>query len=138
MLTRFDAKTGRIGYRSRLGRRRRFTSSPWAYNDRIYCLSEEGQTFVVAAGDTFTLLHVNGLGEMAQASPAIVGERLLLRTEPPCYRCVSRVQKPARIASQKAMVDLSASRSSGGKATAREESDETRIVPIGVPLGVDG
>ncbi len=86
VLTRFDAKTGKVSYRSRLGREAgAFTSSPWAYNDRIYCLSEEGQTFVVAAGETFTLLHVNELGEMAQATPAIVGERLLVRTESALY-----------------------------------------------------
>ena len=51
----------------------------------MFCLSEEGQTFVVAAGDTFKLLHVNPLDEMAQATPAIVGDRLLLRTEGRLY-----------------------------------------------------
>ncbi len=86
VLTRFDAKTGRISYRNRLGREAgAFTSSPWAYNGRVYCLSEEGQTFVVAAGETFALLHVNELGEMAQATPAIVGDRLLVRTESLLY-----------------------------------------------------
>ena len=86
ILTRFDAKTGAISYRSRLGREAGyFTSSPWAYNDRIFCLSEEGQTFVIAAGEKFELLHVNELGEMAQATPAIVGERLLVRTESALY-----------------------------------------------------
>lgn len=86
ILTRFDAKTGKISYRSRLGRDGgAFTASPWAYNDRIYCLSEEGQTFVVASGESFALLHVNELGEMAQATPAIVGDRLLVRTESRLY-----------------------------------------------------
>jgi hypothetical protein len=33
----------------------------------------------------FELLHINVLDEMAQASPAIVGERLLLRTESRLY-----------------------------------------------------
>ena len=37
------------------------------------------------AGETFKLLHVNELDDMAQASPAIVGERLLLRTEQRLY-----------------------------------------------------
>ena len=62
-----------------------FTTSPWAYNGKLFCLSEEGQTFVIAAGDTFKLLHVNALDDMAQASPAIVGERLLIRTERRLY-----------------------------------------------------
>jgi outer membrane protein assembly factor BamB len=86
ILTRFDAKTGQVTFRDRLSRDGgAFTSSPWAYNDRIYCLSEEGQTFVVAADETFRLLHVNELDEMAQATPAIVGERLLVRTESKLY-----------------------------------------------------
>jgi len=37
------------------------------------------------AGETFALLHVNELEEMAQATPAIVGDRLLVRTESRLY-----------------------------------------------------
>ena len=62
-----------------------FTTSPWAYNGKLFCLSEEGQTFVIAAGEQFQLLHVNALDDMAQASPALVGERLLIRTEHRLY-----------------------------------------------------
>jgi hypothetical protein len=36
---------------------------------------------VIATGEQFQLLHVNELDDMAQASPALVGERLLIRTE---------------------------------------------------------
>lgn len=62
-----------------------FTSSPWAYNGKVFCLSEEGKTFVVAAGEKFQLLHSNPLDDMAQATPAIAGDRLLLRTEHHLY-----------------------------------------------------
>jgi outer membrane protein assembly factor BamB len=62
-----------------------FTSSPWAYNGKVFCLSEEGKTYVVAAGPKFELLHVNPLDEMALATPAAVGDRLLLRTEGHLY-----------------------------------------------------
>ena len=85
ILSRFDAKTGKLHYRSRLEGGEAFTSSPWAYNGRVFCLSEEGKTFVIAAGEKFELLHVNLLEEMAQATPAIVGDRLLLRTESRLY-----------------------------------------------------
>jgi outer membrane protein assembly factor BamB len=86
ILSRFDAKTGKTSYKSRLDLDAgAFTSSPWAYNGKIYCLNEEGKTFVVAAGETFKLLHTNALDEMAQATPAIVGDRLLLRTETRLY-----------------------------------------------------
>lgn len=85
ILSRFDAKTGKLHYRSRLEGGEAFTSSPWAYNGKVFCLNEEGKTFVIAAGEKFELLHVNLLDEMAQATPAIVGDRLLLRTEGRLY-----------------------------------------------------
>ncbi len=86
ILSRFDAKTGKVSYRSRLAADAgTFTSSPWAHNGKIFCLSEEGKTFVVNAGGTFEVLQTNQLDEMAQATPAIVGDRLLLRTETRLY-----------------------------------------------------
>jgi outer membrane protein assembly factor BamB len=86
ILTRFDAKTGKVTYRSRLAPDAgTFTSSLWASNGRIFCLNEEGKTYVVAAGDKFELLGTNSLDDMAQATPAIVGDRLLLRTESRLY-----------------------------------------------------
>ena len=82
ILSRIDAKTGTITYRSRLDKDAgSFTASPWAYNGHIFCLSEEGKTFVVAAGEKFELLHFNDLADFSMASPAIAGDRLLVRTE---------------------------------------------------------
>lgn len=86
ILTRIDAKTGKQTYKTRIDpAATAFTTSPWIYNGKLFCLSEEGQTFVIAAGETFKLLYVNELDEMALASPAIVGERLLVRTETKLY-----------------------------------------------------
>ena len=86
ILNRFDAKTGKQSYKTRIDpAAANFTTSPWAYNGKLFCLSEEGQTFVVSTGEEFKLLHVNYLDDMAQASPALVGERLLIRTEHKLY-----------------------------------------------------
>ncbi len=86
ILSRFDAKTGKQSYKTRIDpAATAFTTSPWAYNGKLFCLSEEGQTFVIATGDEFKLLHVNALDDMTQASPALVGERLLIRTESKLY-----------------------------------------------------
>ena len=86
ILNRFDAKTGKQTYKTRIDpTATNFTTSPWAYNGKLFCLSEEGQTFVVTTGEQFQLLHVNQLDDMAQASPALVGERLLIRTEHRLY-----------------------------------------------------
>lgn len=86
ILTRFDAKTGKQTYKTRIDpAATAFTTSPWAYNGKLFCLSEEGQTFVIAAGEEFKLLHVNSLDDFTLASPAMVGERLLIRTEHNLY-----------------------------------------------------
>jgi len=86
ILNRFDAKTGKQIYKTRIDpAATAFTTSPWAYNGKLFCLSEEGQTFVIGTGEQFQLLHVNDLDDMAQASPALVGERLLIRTEHRLY-----------------------------------------------------
>jgi outer membrane protein assembly factor BamB len=86
ILNRFDAKTGKQIYKTRIDpRATAFTTSPWAYNGKLFCLSEEGQTFVITTGEEFKLLHVNELDDFSQASPALVGERLLIRTEHRLY-----------------------------------------------------
>jgi len=94
ILSRYDAKTGTMTYKTRIEpAASAFTTSPWIYNDKLFCLSEEGQTFVIATGENFQLLHVNDLDDMALASPALVGERLLIRTEHRLYSI--RRQRPA-------------------------------------------
>ena len=86
ILSRFETRTGKMTYRTRIDpAAAAFTTSPWVYNDKLFCLSEEGQTFVIATGENFRLLHVNELDDMALASPALVGERLLIRTEKRLY-----------------------------------------------------
>ena len=48
-------------------------------------MGEEGDTFVIEAGQEYQLSHVNDLEEWTLASPAIVGDRLLLRTQTRLY-----------------------------------------------------
>jgi hypothetical protein len=56
-----------------------FTSSPWAAGGKIFCLSEDGDTYVVAGGDEYKLLRVNPLEEMCLATPALAGDTLVIR-----------------------------------------------------------
>jgi hypothetical protein len=53
----------------------------------VFCLNEEGVCFVLRAGDAFQLLHTNKLAddEMCMATPALAGDRLLLRTAARLY-----------------------------------------------------
>jgi hypothetical protein len=85
IITRFDAKTGVQTYKARIGEGGDFTASPWGYDGRIFCMNEEGKTFVLRAGDKYELLASNDLDEMALATPALIGDRLILRTENHLY-----------------------------------------------------
>ncbi len=83
----FDAKTGKEHYsKQRIGPgATAFTSSPWAYNGKIFCLSEDGDTFVIKPGNEYKLLGKNSLGELCMATPAIARGNLLIRTESKLY-----------------------------------------------------
>ena len=79
----YDAKTGEMRYdRERLPNGFAFTSSPWVAGGKIFCLNEDGVCFVLRAGDKFELLHTNKLldDDMCMATPAPVGDRLIIRT----------------------------------------------------------
>jgi outer membrane protein assembly factor BamB len=93
ILSRFDAKTGVQTYKARIGQGGEFTSSPWAYNGKVFCMNEEGRTFVIRAGDKFELVGSNDLAEMALATPALIGDRLILRTDKHLYSIRNRAQK---------------------------------------------
>jgi len=77
-----DARIGRPVYDKRRIREgtTSFTASPWAANGKIFALSEDGDTYVFQAGPDYKLLHTNSLDEMCLATPAIAGDRLLIRT----------------------------------------------------------
>jgi outer membrane protein assembly factor BamB len=84
----FEAKTGKVLYdRERLPNGFAFTSSPWAAGGKIFCLNEDGICFVLRAGDKFELLHTNKLADddMCMATPALAGDRLLIRTAARVY-----------------------------------------------------
>ncbi|HVU89963.1 MAG TPA: PQQ-binding-like beta-propeller repeat protein [Pirellulales bacterium] len=102
-LSCYDARTGEMVYdKQRLPEGKAFTSSPWAYNDEIFCLNEDGKTFVIKAGREFEIVRTNDLAEddMSMATPAIVGDKVLLRTAARLY-CLQKGAKPAARASEK-------------------------------------
>jgi outer membrane protein assembly factor BamB len=95
-----DARTGELIYdKQRLPEGKAFTSSPWAYHDKVFCLNEDGKTFVLKAGPEFEILHTNDLAEddMCMATPAIVGDKLLIRTAARmyCMKQGAKFQGPA-------------------------------------------
>jgi outer membrane protein assembly factor BamB len=88
----YEAKTGKMIYdRVRMGPgAKAFTASPWAYQGKIFCLSEDGDTFVIKAGTKYTLLGKNSLDEMCLATPAIARGSLIIRTQSKVYRIEKR------------------------------------------------
>jgi outer membrane protein assembly factor BamB len=91
-LSALDPQTGKPYYeREKLPPGANFTSSPWACNDRVFCLNEDGVTFAVRAGEKFEVLQTNKLADddMTLASPAISGDRLLIRTAARIY-CIRK------------------------------------------------
>ncbi|TWU32846.1 outer membrane protein assembly factor BamB family protein [Novipirellula artificiosorum] len=90
-MTCHNAKTGDEVYgKHRFSPGGSFTSSPWAYNGKIFCLSEEGRTYVIKAGDKFEILNTNPLDEFCMATPSVVGGRLLIRTLTKLYCLTER------------------------------------------------
>lgn len=87
-LTCHDAKTGAQIYdKQRIDPASgNFTSSPWAYNNRIFCLSEDGDAYVIQAGPEFKVVGKNSMEEECLASPAIANGSLILRTFSKLYR----------------------------------------------------
>jgi len=87
-----EAKTGKQMY----GRQRlapdasAFTASPWAYNNKVFALSEDGETFVIQAGPEFKVLGRNHLNEMALATPAVARGSLFIRTQSSLYRLTNK------------------------------------------------
>lgn len=83
-----DAKTGKEIYpRQRISAESTgFTSSPWAYNGKIFVMSEDGDTFVIQAGSEYKLLGKNSLNEMTLATPAVARGSLIVRTASKLYR----------------------------------------------------
>ena len=77
-----DAKTGTLVYsRQRIDfSSTGFTASLWAYNGKIWAISEEGGTCAIQPGPEFKVLATNPLNQMVMATPAIVRGSLFVRT----------------------------------------------------------
>ena len=86
MMSAHDARTGSMLYdRERFPVGASFTASPWAYNGKVFCLNEAGETYVLTEGGTFNIEHSNGLDGLCLATPAIADGKLLIRTSAGLY-----------------------------------------------------
>lgn len=79
ILACYDAATGKQHYKERVPDSKGFTSSPWAAGGKVFCLDEEGTTFVIEPGPTLKVVGTNKLNEMFWSSAALADNQLLLR-----------------------------------------------------------
>jgi outer membrane protein assembly factor BamB len=80
-----EAKTGELVWKERIGGK--FSASPIHVAGRIYFFDESSVTTVIEPGRTFKVLATNKLdGEELMASPAVVGNSLIIRTATHLYR----------------------------------------------------
>ncbi|TWU46975.1 outer membrane protein assembly factor BamB family protein [Rubripirellula reticaptiva] len=101
-MTCHSALTGKEIYgKQRFSPKGSFTASPWAYGGKVFCLSEDGLTYVIKAGPEFEILNTNPLDELCIATPSVVDGKLLIRTLTKIY-CLTQDepttagQSPAR------------------------------------------
>jgi outer membrane protein assembly factor BamB len=88
-----DGPTGETIWQDRAGGN--FTASPVYAGGHIYIPSEEGETLVLAPGDAANVVATNVLDAGALASPAVIGDSLLLRTTTHLYRIANGGQSVA-------------------------------------------
>jgi outer membrane protein assembly factor BamB len=86
-----DAATGVEIYKARVGGGGfTFSSSPIASRGRIYLLSEDGDMFVLRAGDKYEEIAKNSVSEMSLATPAVLEDSLVIRTQTKLFRVSGR------------------------------------------------
>ena len=79
IMTCVDAPTGKMHWRERIGGN--FYSSPVWVDQRLYCVSKEGEVAVIAADKTYKPLARIPLGERCFAVPAVSGGIMYFRTK---------------------------------------------------------
>jgi outer membrane protein assembly factor BamB len=86
ILTALDPKTGAVFKQDRLREAPGdYFSSPVGVDGKIYTISHEGKVTVLKAGSEWEILAVNDLGDICNATPAISGGRIYLRTRSTLY-----------------------------------------------------
>lgn len=82
-LTEFDPKTGNVVKQERLGGV--FSASPLLADGKIFLFNEGGEGFVVDPVKDWKVLQTNKLEDGCMASPAAVGNLLIVRTKTHLY-----------------------------------------------------
>lgn len=81
-LTCYDLRSGEQKYRKRLPHGGAgFSASPVGADGKLYLPSEDGDVFIIKAGETFEVLGTPAMGEVLMATPAISDGTIFIRGE---------------------------------------------------------
>jgi len=90
ILTALDAKTGNVLKQGRItGAPGAYFASPVAAGGKIYTVSEEGKLAVIKPGADWEVIKIVDFNESVNATPAIAGGRIYVRTHSALY-CFGR------------------------------------------------
>jgi outer membrane protein assembly factor BamB len=84
IVTCLNARTGELKWTGRL--RGSYTASPRVRGDTVYAFADDGKAVLFKAADRFRPVGRNELDGRIQATPAAVGDSLIIRTETALYR----------------------------------------------------
>ncbi len=84
IMERVDVKSGEIVWRERLGGK--FSASLIANSQYVYAFDHDGKGYVFTVADEPKLVATNTLPDGCNASPAVVGDALIVRTTTHLYR----------------------------------------------------
>ncbi|HZM34495.1 MAG TPA: hypothetical protein VFC18_08360, partial [Burkholderiales bacterium] len=80
IVTCLDPKTGAVKYEGgRVPAPAKFMGSPVAFGGYVALTSQDGDTFMLKAGDRHDVVRTNAVGEPVMSSPAIANGRIYIR-----------------------------------------------------------
>ncbi|MCC6590384.1 MAG: PQQ-binding-like beta-propeller repeat protein [Bryobacterales bacterium] len=86
ILTALDAKTGKVLKQGRItGAPGAYFASPIAAGNKIYTVSEEGKMAIIKPGADWEVVKIVDFTEPVNATPAIIGNRIYVRTHNALY-----------------------------------------------------
>ena len=81
----FNSENGKVYYREKVGVAGSYFASPVGAGGRVYVASRNGVVTVVEGGDNLKILAKNDLKELITATPAVVDNKLYIRTDKALY-----------------------------------------------------
>ncbi len=80
-LSCFNAETGQLIYKKKLGISSSFTASPVVSDRTIFIVDDEGMVYLIKSGRNFEVLSIQKLNDVSMVTPAITDGIIFFRTQ---------------------------------------------------------